>query len=190
MSKKDEKQKAELIKFMNGRKLPRQVGMPERLNDLNWHWKLLSELGFRPKAKGDFFEITLPKDWKKEFASDEWFYIRDPFDRIRLAVFYKPLTKTQASAFINYVACYTIRTRVENGKVIATFGREGQILQQKEMDLISEEGHKKYKQEVNMTSNFLVKELDTWAKENYPDYENIGAYWSEHATYLMDKLRK
>ena len=176
---------------MNERKLPRQVGMPDRLNDLNWHYKLLRELYFRPKAKGDFFEITLPKDWKKRLAenSDEWFYILDPFDRIRMAVFYKPLTKHKASAFVNYVSCYAIRTKVEDGKVIATFGRDGQILKQLEEDLLSEKGHKKYNEEVNITSNFLAKELDNFAKENYPDYQNIGAYWTEHATYLMDKLR-
>ena len=181
MGKKDEKQKAELIKFMNGRKIPRQVGMPERLNDLLWHRKLLIELGFRPRDKGDFFEVTFPKGWKKEIVldSEEWFFILDAKGRRRMAIFFKMLTKHKASSFINYVACYNIRTKVEGDEVVATFGSEFDSFFTIREKLITDKkvDRKKYQKEVNEVSNYLAKKLDDFAKENYPDYQNILAYW-------------
>lgn len=152
--------------------LPRKCNYPKGLNACDQYHKMGIQVFTSSKGDDLFMGVKLPDGWRKE-ATDHpmWSDLIDCNGRIRANIFYKAAFYDRDS-FVNFTKRYTLNTHscneVKDGDTVFTFrvidNSTGQILFESEKHTWKESAQ--YEQQGR---DFLLK--------NYPDSEDINAYW-------------
>lgn len=192
----------ELKTFVKGKKLiPMQVNTPGHM-EKSHHIIFLKYLGFKnvKEMEDTFFECKFPKGWKYHIPpnSTEWVYLVDNKDRFRGAIFFKVVQKSKNNmkviTFINYMPRYRI--------IIDRVIPQQQFVKQKEGHLespligkfvdgrttifettpIKQKAKIKtpeYAKEEKRIRDQLYKQVESYAKKLYPEFDNISKYWED-----------
>jgi hypothetical protein len=139
--------------------------------------KTYAELGIEvlEESSGDslFLDVVLPEGWKLESTDHSmWNRLVDDKGRERATIFYKAAFYDR-DAFINFNKRYYFTSeyveKEEGDEYTPKFYCVKDIVGDK--ILFKTEVTKEYHDEK------LSAEAEAWLKENYPDHENITAYW-------------
>jgi hypothetical protein len=203
---KETKQKRAIKKFISEKTIPHTVAMPENMV-IDYHRAFLEYMGFKIlKSESGFFYCVFPKGWKK-VNSDmlEWCYVLDNYGRKRAAIFYKFMgflrgekkgqLYSKVSAHINWIPRYQIKVnhvvpfdikKKDNSEhnnspiygCVFDNSIDESIYELKPIELITDgSDRKKREQEIRELTDKLYNDCINWIKEEYPEYDNVAAYW-------------
>lgn len=127
------------------------------------------------------YETTLPTGWRLQHGKySSWINIIDEFDNIRGKMFYKT-SNCEKKAHMNLYRKYKISAAYLNGDYFTRtifFGNDEEVLfvagQITGMLSTNEETIKKAHEEEER----LIAIAINWANENYPNWQNVDAYWN------------
>ena len=158
--------------LINSLQLPRKCNSPRGINASEQYHKMGIQVFTSSKGDDLFMGVKLPDGWKKE-ATDHsmWNNLLDDKGRVRATFFYKAAFYDR-DAFVNFSTRYNWNSKyydekIENDNVITAVVKDnatGEILFESEKH--TWRNSEEYEQQAK---EFL--------KTNYPDAENINAYW-------------
>lgn len=158
--------------LINSLQLPRKCNSPRGINATEQYHKMGIQVFTSSKGDDLFMGVKLPDGWKKE-ATDHsmWNNLLDDKGRVRATFFYKAAFYDR-DAFVNFSTRYNWNSKyydekIENDNVKTAVVKDnatGEILFESEKH--TWRNSEQYEQQAK---EFL--------KTNYPDAENINAYW-------------
>ena len=163
------------VELVESSQLPSKVNSPRGINREEQY--ALMGIKVLGKTNGDeyFFDVELPKGWKKK-ATDHsmWSDLLDDKNRVRATIFYKAAFYDR-DAFINFNRCLSIDIDFSVEGYISYLVKNnstGEILLQTD----------KLKKDYSIEGYFkldeaLRKECEDFLNNEFPEHENINAYW-------------
>lgn len=184
--------------------LPRKCNYPRDFNAIEQYKKMGIKVVENSEGDDLFVDVVLPKGWKLEFTDHSmWNSLIDNKGRERATIFYKAAFYDR-DAFINFNQRIHFRIdrlgfiegnyERENGVYVSQntpfVGRvtdyDESILFETEqikcdVEFVDYEGRQVYSEEYKEKSREAENKLKTscleYLKKNYPEYEDINAYW-------------
>lgn len=158
--------------------LPIKVNFPRRLMNIAEQYALMGIKVIGKSQEDDlFFDVVLPDGWEKEATEHSmWSVLLDDKGRERASIFYKAASYDRDS-FVNFVTRYSWRGNYEeqgNVSYIVEDNASGEVIFETE----------KISKDIKNPDFFkledgLQKKCKQFLKTNFPEHEDINAYWNQ-----------
>lgn len=158
------------IELINSSQLPVKLNFPRKTDVISQYESIGIKVIRKTEDDYLFFDVELPKGWKKEMAVDDsmWSYLIDAKGRERANIFYKAAFYDR-DAFINFNARYVCCNEYHDNNsrtAVVKDNATGKILFETEKYNYASKNPEKYREQA-----------EKFLKSKYPDADNINAYW-------------
>lgn len=155
-------------KLVASLQLPRKCNSPRGINATEQYHKMGIQVFTSSKGDDLFMGVKLPNGWKKE-ATDHsmWNNLLDDKGRVRANFFYKAAFYDR-DAFVNFECAIIVTYRSKEPNEYGSC-----VMNKNTNEVIFDGGNA----DISNSGDSREKCLE-FLKTNYPDYENINAYWN------------
>ncbi len=159
--------------LINSLQLPLKCNSPRGINAAEQYHKMGIKTFTGSKGDDLFLGVKLPDGWKKE-ATDHsmWNNLLDDKGRVRATFFYKAAFYDR-DAFVNFNHRYIKTTEFVDVKCTNNYDKFYCVKDQATGEIIFKTEVTKEYSDSNLESQCI-----DFLKANYPDYEDLNAYWN------------